>query len=92
VSVIEGRGRVAPILAEMYRGENLILRVDDKRDATFWLTVRLSPAEVAAIVTRYLAWLKQTEQWFALACFDELRQPELAWLRSQEGRPASPPS
>lgn len=63
---VEGRGTRKPVVGEVFVGERVILRIDDKANPAFWLTLALTPREFGELYDRYCDWLNQTEQYAAL--------------------------
>lgn len=63
---VEGRMLSAAHVAEIYVGERIVLRVDDRQNPEFWLTLTFTPEEFGAVMDRYCDWLFQSEQLDAL--------------------------
>lgn len=70
---IEGRELERPIISEMFIGEKLVLRIDDKRNPEFWLTLAFTPEELNSIFHRYSQWLHQCENQAALLALTKER-------------------
>lgn len=71
---VEGRGIREPTVAEVFVGQDLLLRIDDDTRPEFWLTMALGPEELGAMVRRYREWLSHTDEDAALAAFDNSAQ------------------
>lgn len=63
---IEGRELKRPIVAELYMGDTIILRIDDKLAPEFWLTLQFTPKEFGELLTRYSNWLESCKNSAAL--------------------------
>lgn len=83
---IAGRGIKKPQMGEMFLGSDLILRVDDKINLGFWLTLRLTPAEVRDLFAAHLRWLLQSEQWEAVKVLTKTFEMSIS------GKPVDPRS
>lgn len=59
---IEGRGIRQPVVAEVFMGEQLVLRIDDQKNPATWLTLAFTPEEFGSLMDRYCQWLFHSEQ------------------------------
>jgi hypothetical protein len=67
---VEGRLLKRPVVAEVYVGERIVLRIDDLANPEFWATLSFTPQEWSHITNRYVDWLGQTEQLEALEAME----------------------
>lgn len=68
---IKGRGIRKPTVGEVFMGEMLVVRIDDRANPITWMTLAFTPAEFGAMFDRYADWLRMSEQHAALRALTE---------------------